>query len=401
MISVRTWFMVLVLYLVAVCTVLSRSASSSDLLFLSSVDKRDLEGPGHRVDRVGVSGGRLLRLFEKHLVHVLSRDQGNEQVRVSRYYDAFKDYLFGDYAGPEDKSCAPVRSVVARLTRDVDPIPVHSHNDYWRSLPLFEALAFGASSVEADVWIVPDAEDPTKKALAVAHNQNYVDPVHQTLDTLYTGPLLQMLNEVNCRDEDRSHGVFFDSPETTLFQFIDFKSEDNNLTYSLLIERYLKPLIDQGYLSYYDMQKSQMVWRQITVVLTGDFPNDLDVIDVDREHGYFHDDRRYVTLESSIVDPSTMIPGTSVMAASSFSEMLDKCHSSQAKAVWRGSLNFQEISCLKAMISRTQKLGVRTRIWGVPNWPRRTAKTFWRQIVNDLRSDVLNLDRLHLANRIF
>lgn len=396
MISLRAWFMVLVLYLIAICTLLSRSATNSDFLFLSNVDKRDLDGTGHRMDHLGLTGGKLIRLFEKHLVHVASKDRGDVPIKVSRYYDAFKDYLFD-----EPSKCNPIRSVVARLTRDVEPVPIHSHNDYWRSLPLFEALAYGATSVEADVWIVKDPQDSQKNALAVAHNENYIDSVHQSLDNLYTDLLLQMLNEVNCQDEDRSHGVFFDSPETTLFLFIDFKSQDNRETYSLLMNRYLKPLIDQNYTSYYDMNQHKMVWRQITVVLTGDFPNDLDVVDEDLDHGYFHDDKRYVTLESSIIDQSTMIPNTSVMAASSFSEMLEGCHSSLANAVWRGRLDHQEITCMKSMISKTQQNGVRTRIWGVPNWPRRTVKTFWRQIVDDLQSDVLNVDKLRLATRRF
>lgn len=392
--------MVLVFYLVAVCTLLSCSTSAAELLFMTNFNKRGLEGPGGRMDRLGVSGRQLVRLYEKHLVHVVSKRPKDEPVRVSRYYDAFKSYLFGN-EGPGEHFCSPFDSVVARLTKDVDPLPVHSHNDYWRSLPLFEALAYGASSVEADVWIVGDNRDPQKNALAVAHNQNYIDPVHQTLDELYTGPLMQMLDEVNCRDEDRSHGVFYDSPETTLFLYIDFKSEDSHEIYSLLMNRYFKPLIEQNYLSYYDMLNSHMVWRQITVVLTGDFPNDLDVIDEGRETGYFHDGKRYVTLESDIIDPSKMIPGTSVMAASSFSQMLNVCESSQAQAVWRGRLNSKEISCMRSMIDKTQQLGVKTRIWGVPNWPRRTAKTFWRQIVNDLHSDVLNMDRLHLTPKAF
>lgn len=399
MFSFKAWFLVLVVYFVAVCTVLSLSAATDELSFLSNLDKRSVDGGVYGVDNLGVSGGELVRLFKKHLVRVLARRRGDEPVRVSRYYDCFREYLFEGEETTE--GCSPYNSVVAKLTSNVDPIPVHSHNDYWRALPLFEALAYGAPSVEADVWIVADEERSGEKALAVAHNENYIDSVHRTLDSLYTGPLLEMLDQVNCLEGKTSNGVFFDSPETTLYLFIDFKSPDKELIYRLLMEKYLKPLIDKGYVSYFDLQQQELVWRQITVVLTGDFPNDLDVIDRDLEHGYLGDNKRYVTLESSIVDPSSTIANTSVMAASSFSEMLERCGSSEIKVVWRGRLVRSEINCMKAMIKNTQEAGIRTRIWGVPNWPLRTVEVLWRQIVHDLHSSVLNVDNLRLATRPF
>ncbi|QLL32517.1 hypothetical protein HG536_0D00390 [Torulaspora globosa] len=398
MLCVKTWFLVLALYLVAVCTLLSPGAKTSELSFLSDIDKRGVDGPAYRVGNLGVSGSELLRLFRKHLVQVVARTDGDEPVRVSPYYDSLREYLF---QGDEDAACSPHRSAVAKLTSNVNPIPVHSHNDYWRSLPLFEAIANGASSVEADVWIVPDVERAGEKALAVAHSRAYVDPVHRTLDSLYTTPLLRMLDQVNCGEAGDANGVFFDSPETTLFLFIDFKSPDSGLIYQLLMEKYLKPLIDKGYLTHFDMQQGKLVWRQITVVLTGDFPNDLGIIDRDVGLGYLGDGKRYVTLESSIVDQSSTIRNTSVMAASSFSQMLERCGSSEIKVVWRGRLARSEIQCLRSMIKSTQEAGIRTRIWGLPNWPLRTVKTLWSQVIEDLHSDVLNVDDLHLASRRF
>lgn len=38
------------------------------------------------------------------------------------------------------------------FTRDIIPIRCHSHNDYWRKVPLFSAIRAGCISVEADVW---------------------------------------------------------------------------------------------------------------------------------------------------------------------------------------------------------------------------------------------------------
>lgn len=39
------------------------------------------------------------------------------------------------------------------LSRNSSPVPDHSHNDYWRRIPLFEALGSGCISVEADIHV--------------------------------------------------------------------------------------------------------------------------------------------------------------------------------------------------------------------------------------------------------
>lgn len=38
-------------------------------------------------------------------------------------------------------------------TRDVLPIRCHSHNDYVRRVPFFDAIHWGCTGVEADVWL--------------------------------------------------------------------------------------------------------------------------------------------------------------------------------------------------------------------------------------------------------
>jgi hypothetical protein len=60
----------------------------------------------------------------------------------------------------------------------------HSHNDYWRPRPLFDALALGFKSVEADIFLV----DTT---LLVGHEPAALRP-GRTLETLYLAPLQQL-----------------------------------------------------------------------------------------------------------------------------------------------------------------------------------------------------------------
>jgi hypothetical protein len=42
------------------------------------------------------------------------------------------------------------------FTREIVPKPFHSHNDYWRDVPFYTGLAYGAISTEADVWLIDD-----------------------------------------------------------------------------------------------------------------------------------------------------------------------------------------------------------------------------------------------------
>ncbi|WP_375436321.1 hypothetical protein [uncultured Hymenobacter sp.] len=61
----------------------------------------------------------------------------------------------------------------------------HSHNDYWRPHPLYDALQLGFQSVEADVFLIDSA-------LLVGHERKSLQ-ASRTLQTLYLEPLRQLL----------------------------------------------------------------------------------------------------------------------------------------------------------------------------------------------------------------
>lgn len=75
-------------------------------------------------------------------------------------------------------------------TRDVLPIPCHSHNDYWRRIPLFDALHWGCTSVEADVWLYDN-----KDVLFVGHSSASLTPT-RTFRSLYVDPIVAMLDKM-------------------------------------------------------------------------------------------------------------------------------------------------------------------------------------------------------------
>ena len=98
------------------------------------------------------------------------------------------------------------------------PIACHSHNDYLRKVPLYDALAVGCTGVEADVWLQDND-------LMVAHTKDKIS-VGRTLQSLYLDPLLSILRERN-PDNATTSGVFEADPDATLTLLIDFKTGDS------------------------------------------------------------------------------------------------------------------------------------------------------------------------------
>ncbi|KAL8718508.1 MAG: hypothetical protein Q9225_004357, partial [Loekoesia sp. 1 TL-2023] len=143
------------------------------------------------------------------------------------------------------------------FSRDIHPIPCHSHNDYWRRVPLYDALAAGCTGVEADVWFDASLEDD----LFVGHTLKSLTST-RTFKSLYIQPLLTILNNQNApgnfsmpRPNDNSTtpsskekiGVFDTSPSTSVTLLIDLKT-DSHTTFPIVLAA-LQPLLQAGYLT--------------------------------------------------------------------------------------------------------------------------------------------------------
>lgn len=354
---------------------------------------------------LGISGEKLYEFFEKN---VGSGVKSTSSRNISSLYDSFYDYIF--HTEPEEQ-CSAGNSAVARLTRDVAPLPLHSHNDYWRDVPLLKGLAYGAMSTEADVWLSPhkdtsyneNADDLEDYVLVVGHDEDYIDPIARTMDKLYSEPLFKLLESVNCHKSDKSHrknGVFFTDNHLPLYVYIDFKSDDNVLTYKLLMERYFKRLIERGYLTYYDLQTKKLVEGPLTVIMTGNYPTDTHILDNGNGDGYYNDHKRYMFIDSHLLELSEASSDIAVTATASLSQLLAIANSSNMKVILRGHLNEDELKTIKSYIDKAHKMNLKTRIWGIPSWPRNMMHTLWRQQINDLHSDLLNVDDLKGASQM-
>ncbi|AAS50582.1 ABL189Wp [Eremothecium gossypii ATCC 10895] len=336
---------------------------------------------------LGITGAALLNYFEQNLRTMEVPDTAGVP-QDSAYYTALTHYL--GLCGARSENCDPGQSAVAKLTRDVPVLTrVHSHNDYWRRVPLLQALAYGVASVEADVWL-----ENNGTTLLVGHNRVFLEPAHD-LGRLYIEPITRMLQEVNCKSENKGdpYGIFYNAPEEQLLLYIDFKSLDRKLTYKLLLD-YLKPLIDNNFISYYDMDAKRFVSRPVTVVLTGNYPSDEEI--------GVPSPRRYTFLDaplgrlSSVGDEFTA-NNVSVVASSSLLELMLRCGKASNPSLTEQTA-WESYGCLVEYVREAHRRDLRARIWGLPDWPVSTRENLW-DMLTDMGVDYLNVDDLDAVSK--
>ena len=162
-------------------------------------------------------------------------------------------------------------------TGDIQPVNCHSHNDYFRAVPLYDALYAGCRGVEADVWHTHDD-------LFVGHRRSALT-ANRTLESLYLHPLMDLMEKQNPdiqygpkRDylTDRYssqalNGIYDTDPSQTLVLLIDFKTSGPPLWSKL--NQQLEPLRERGYLTHYN--GTAVITRPITIVGTGNAPFNL------------------------------------------------------------------------------------------------------------------------------
>ncbi|KAL1969700.1 hypothetical protein VTN77DRAFT_8253 [Rasamsonia byssochlamydoides] len=291
-------------------------------------------------------------------------------------------------------------------TRDIVPVACHSHNDYWRPVPLFSAINAGCISVEADVWLIDEE-------LYVGHSTSALTP-NRTLRSLYVNPLVDLLEKQNPLTRfhpSKDHplqGVFDTEPSQTLVLLIDFKT-NGSATWPYVVS-HLSPLRDRGYLSYYNGE--EVINGPVTVVATGNAPFDVltsnttyrdiffdapldQMVDEDMEitdstehrrsmkdHGQVHSGT------PSVIGPETYNPTNSYYASVSFKESIG--------FPWHFHITSEQLNRIRAQINGAHRRGLKARYWGTPSWPRSLRNHVWSVLERE-GVDVLNVDDLRSA----
>ncbi|KAJ5611507.1 hypothetical protein N7528_008612 [Penicillium herquei] len=300
----------------------------------------------------------------------------------------------------------PPSSFSSWTTHGVNPVPCHSHNDYWRRIPLYSALSAGCTSVEADIW-------PEEEELRVGHSRRTILE-GQTLRSLYLDPLFKMLDRHNPLPANASDvsepgkmaydeivGIFANDPAQTLVLLIDFKSEPEK-SWSLLMEQ-LEPLRQRGFLSHF--KGRHFFNRPITVVATGDAPFHL-LVENSTMRDVFYDapldklshspDPESYGEASDNNQVQAQEDGFVYNAENSYYASVDFHRTIGPLTL--GSFSEDQLIRLRSQIHAAHSRGLKVRYWGTPKWPVGLRNYVWRVLISE-DVDVLNVDDLYGATR--
>ena len=319
------------------------------------------------------------------------------------------------------------------FSRGILPIPCHSHNDYWRRVPLFSAIEAGCISVEADVWLFDEH-------LYVGHSLASLTP-NRTLASLYIDPLVSILEKQNPITHfhpigtNSHHGVFDTDPQQSLTLLIDFKTSGSAL-FPYVVSS-LEPLRSRGYLTHLDGTK--IVSRPIRVVGTGNTPFNLVNSNLSNPHQDIFFDAPLVAMwegASGEKAPGAPIPEPVVYGAdvdasmpelaagddqeSSASEDMGQGKSgapespdayttqnsvyasvSFAQAIGHvlfGQLSEPQMTLIRGHIRGAHSRGLKVRYWELPFWPVGLRNYVWDILVKE-GVDILNVDDLEAATK--
>lgn len=298
------------------------------------------------------------------------------------------------------------QSKVELLNKDHQVLPIHSHNDYWRKTPLFDALRLGINSVEADVWYLPSSKDSplNPPELYVGHHR-YKLSSYKTLESLYLSNLEALLDDVNSKIpndnedfgsntldnhnftkpqewENKLHGVFYDDPDKSLYLIIDIKTHPND-TFKVL-ETFLIPFIEKDYLSFYDSTTSKFYKGPITIIISGNIPYELI-----KQQKY-----RFTFIDAPLDHDDFALKydnTTSIYSSSSLKRL-----TGSNSALGFNGLSDEQKSILSSKFKMAHDLGIKVRVWDTPKWPLTIRNAVWKDLL-ELGVDLLNVDDLQGA----
>lgn len=286
----------------------------------------------------------------------------------------------------------------AAFTRDIQPIPCHSHNDYLRDVPLFDALNAGCTSIEADIWTDPDHSND----LLVGHIVSALHPA-RTLKNMFIDPIISILDAINTNTTSAASGLFETSPNTTLVLLIDFKQSPGTLW--PLLQSHLNPLRERGYLQYWNETTQTLSLGPVTIIGSGSINQNYSLVQsssTNTHHDVFLDAPLLALSEVMAMDgPSPFNTSNSYYASSSLNPALGvtRFKPSLLSTPENDVLTVHQTDDLRRQTQTAQNLGLKVRYWETPAWPVGTRNAVWDTLVRRVGVDVLNVDDVWGAAR--
>ena len=244
---------------------------------------------------------------------------------------------------------------VIRLNCFAQSLPLpngFAHNDYCHKHPLYDALDNGFTNIEADIFLKDNK-------LIVAHIFPYFKH-NRTLEKLYLEPLLERVT--------KNDGKIYANYNAPIILMIDIKT-DANKTYNALM-----PLLEKYKSILSGIEDGKMVYRAVTVVLSGHKPYGLIENEKSR-YAFIDEDLRKVQRDSTFGYSNVF-----TMASCKYSNLM--------KWDGRGHISNAEQTKLMAFVAMAHKLGTKVRLWASPE-----KKAVWDELLH-CGVDLINTDHL-------
>lgn len=284
------------------------------------------------------------------------------------------------------------------FSRDIIPIPCHSHNDFWRQVPLYDALTIACTSVEADVWL-------SCNDLFVGHSQGSLTE-ERTLEPLYINPLVSLLSTQNTRSQitptnsisssngpTRLNGVFDTSPKIPLILKIDMKT-DGPSNFPAVLE-HLEPFRSRGWLTHFN--GSAVTPGLITGVGTGSTPFDLLVVNSTYRDVIYDAPLQQLWGDDPpppINDYNQVLAGTRYTAENSYYASLS--FQEEIGNLWHGMLTPQQVLKIRGQVRGVAERGLKAIYWDTPGWTVGMRDHVWDVLIKE-GVGALNVDDLEAA----
>ncbi|KAJ9610281.1 Altered inheritance of mitochondria protein 6 [Cladophialophora chaetospira] len=298
-----------------------------------------------------------------------------------------------------------------RLTAGVQPVMCHSHDDFFRHEPLYQAIRAGCTSVEADVWHAYDE-------LYVAHTAAGIRQ-NRTLKSLYLDPIQDILNQQNRVPdfaeplESEVNGVFLADPRQSLVLLVEFKNDPEKTWHRLAAD--IAPFRESNYLTYFN--GNAVVPGPLTIVASGSAPfnyvvssttyrdifydSPLDILSSLSPRPLSSNSSTYTEAPSRTdVDhdslsfysrnPEAYSPSNSYFASASFIKSIGY--------PWHSSLSQVQLDHIRRQIRGAHSRGLKVRYWGIPPWPIGLRNYIWRVLVRE-GVDYLSVDNIDAATK--
>lgn len=287
--------------------------------------------------------------------------------------------IVAKWVEPTRNSTSP--SWLPNFSRNFVPKAIHSHNDYWRLVPLFEALSLGITGVEADCHLI-------NGELYVGHSNSSLKP-NLTLRSLYLDPLTTVLTNQNLGSSVASssgiNGVWDTDTHRGIVLMTDLKTEG----YWTLeaVRAQLEQFREKGWLTYWN--GPTIIPGPITHVGTGNTPFETVL-----NSSYSNSKYRDVFFDAPLEDLSHIYNITnSYYTSASLTGVLGG-----ASKIPRNGLSKKQMIYLRGQVNKAIGLGLMSRYWDITAWPV-SRRINIRHQFEELEIGMLNADAINEAAR--